>query len=234
MNPQVRLHKSEQLDNLSLSGKALKKTLLSLKLINTLLGNHRHLGTALLNYCKANSTQKEFHIIDLGCGGGDCISYISKKLKKHNIKATFTGIDGNPTSIFLATQNNVDSLHINFIVANILTPDFMIPDCDVLISSHFMYHFRDKELILFLKQLQTKKVKRAIFSELNRNETAYYIFKLMSFMLPISGIAKKDGLLAIQRAFSIRELANIIQNTNSKHFEIIKKPFFRIIATIDI
>ncbi|MEW7290814.1 methyltransferase domain-containing protein [Aquimarina sp. 2304DJ70-9] len=234
MNPNIRLHKAEQLDDLSLSGSTLEKTLFSLKLINTFLGNHRQLGTAILNYCEANSTKKEFHIIDLGCGGGDCIRFISKKLKRHRIKVTFTGIDGNPTSISYATRNNLDIANIDFTTADIMDKDFTVPDCDILISSHFIYHFNDNDLIDFLRKIQSKKVKHIIFSELYRNKTAYHLFRFVSFVLPISDIAKKDGMLAIQRAFSIKELKRIIQSSAIKEFKITKKPFFRTITQIDL
>ncbi|GAA4277052.1 methyltransferase domain-containing protein [Aquimarina mytili] len=233
MNPQIRLRTPEQLDNLSLNGNTLKKTLNSLKLINIFLGNHRQLSKAVLSYCKSNHDRREFRIVDLGCGGGDTLRYISKRLKYHNIKATFIGIDGNPSSIIYAKERTIDTRNINFITANIIDKDFKTPDCDILISSHFIYHFEDSELTDFLKKIHSQKIEYVIFSELYRNKTAYNLFKLVSFVLPISDIAKKDGMLAIQRAFSIKELTNIIQNSTIEKYKISKKPFFRTITEID-
>ncbi len=233
MNPHIRLHTPEQLDDLTLHGSTLKKTLNSLKLINILLGNHKQLGKAVLNYCKKNKNKKEFRIIDLGCGGGDTIRYISKLLKHHNIRATFMGIDGNPASIAYAVEQTTEINNINFITANIIYKNFKIPDCDILISSHFIYHFDDSDLTDFLKKVHAKKIKHIIFSELYRNKMAYYLFRILSVALPISDIAKKDGMLAIQRAFSIEELTDIIQNSNIKKFKISRKPFFRTITEIN-
>ncbi|MBQ4818543.1 methyltransferase domain-containing protein [Aquimarina sp. MMG016] len=232
MNPEIRLHTLEQLDNLSLSGKVLQNTLSSLKLINSIFGNHRQLSKAVLKYCKAQPNNKHIHIVDLGCGGGDCIYKISSKLKKHNINVTFTGIDGNPNSIAYASQNNPDPKHINFITKNILSNDFMIPQCDLIISSHFMYHFTNQGLHIFLDKLKSEKIKHVIFSELRRSKIPYYLFRISSFTLPISEIAKKDGLIAIQRAFTDDELKNIIQKSNISKYEIIKKPWFRMIVKI--
>ncbi len=234
MNIQIRLDKSEQLDNLSLSGKALKKTLLSLKLINYYLGNHRQLGKAVLQYCKANPNKKEFRIVDLGCGGGDCIYYISKKLKKHDIKATFLGIDGNPNSISYARKNKERNDSINFITADILNDDFEIPNCDLLISSHFIYHFTDDTFINFLIKLKANEINHVIFSELYRSKVAYYLFKVGSYVAPISSMAKKDGLIAIQRAFTVKEMIAFIKKCNIKEFIITKKPLFRTITEIDL
>lgn len=233
MNLKVRIRTCEQLDNLSLSGKALKKTLDSLRFINSVLGNHKQSGNAILNYCKTLSPAKKIHIIDIGCGGGDCIFYISKKLKKNKINASFTGVDGNLHSISYARQNNPDPANINFYCADIIDPGFVLPDCDVLISSHFMYHFSDNELTIFLKKLKSK-VNYIIFSELYRSKIAYYTFKGIRFILPISKMAKKDGLIAIQRAFLISELKKIIDDSTITEYSIVKKPFFRIITQITL
>ncbi len=234
MNPQIRLTASEQLDNLSLSGKDLDKTLSSLQLINIIFGNRKNLEKTLVNYLKQRPNTKKMHILDLGCGGGDCINYLSKRLKKHHPKINFTGIDGNQESTAYASRKNQDLGLINFVTADILDPDFMLPDCDVLISSHFIYHFSDQELVMFLKKLKSKNIKHIIFSELYRNRIAYFLFKYVSFILPISDIAKKDGLIAIQRAFSISELKKNIQKSDVTNFQIQKKPFFRMIIKIDL
>ncbi len=233
MNFGKRALTPEQLDDLTLSGKTLHKTLSSLKWINSFFGNHQQLSKAVLVYCKKNTSKNKYHIVDLGCGGGDCIYFISKKLKQHDINASFIGIDGNPESISYANKQNFTSNQIRFMVADILHKDFSIPNCDLLICSHFIYHFDNKSLIQFLKQLKKQKVKQIIFSELYRSKIAYYTFKMIRYFIPISKMAKEDGLLAIQRSFSISELQSTLQQTNIQQFKIYKKPFFRMIVEIE-
>ncbi len=234
MNPRVRLITSEKLDDLSLSGKSLKQTLSSLKWINSVLGNHRQLANAVLKYCKKNNGEKVLRIVDLGCGGGDCIFHISKKLTQHGIHNSFIGIDGNPASISYAKEKNHNQKNISFLVSNILDKNFKIPDCDLLISSHFMYHFDNENLIHFLQKTKEKKIKHIIFSELYRSRAAYYLFKIMGYVLPISDMAKNDGLIAIQRAFSVNELRKILEQSTIKEFKIKRKPFFRMISAIKV
>ncbi len=232
MDLRVRLLTTEQLDNLSLSGKPLQKTLSSLKLINSFFGNHRQLYKAIEYYCKNNTSKNKFHIVDIGCGGGDCIYHIFKKLKRQGISASFTGIDGNPDSITYAIKQNKDPESINFKVDDILHKDFKIPNCDLLISSHFIYHFTDNNLILFFKKIKQNEIPHIIFSELYRSKTSYYLFKVVRHILPISNIAKRDGLTAIQRAFSINELQKVIHQSDIQKFKIHKKAFFRMIINI--
>jgi len=234
LNSEIRLKTSEKLDNLELSGVPLKSTLNSLRFINLIFGNRRQLCNAVLQYCLKHPEQKHFHIVDLGCGGGDCIHYLSKKLKKHNISASFVGIDGNPESVAIASSQSYKTEQTKFITANILTDDFVVPTCDLLISSHFIYHFSDDKLTDFLSKLQPTMVKYVVLSELLRSKTSYYLFKCFGVLLPISKMAKSDGLLAIQRAFSIKELKAILQKSNPNHWKINKKPWFRVIITVEL
>jgi len=234
VNTKTRLTTHEQLDDLSLSGKPLETTLSSLRFINSLFGNHKNLGKALLKHLNNRAYSQKTHIVDLGCGGGDSISYLLKKLKNNPTTVSFTGIDGNPESISYASRNISNSTFAQFVVADILDTSFELPECTILISSHFMYHFSDLELINFLQKIQSKSIKHIIFSELYRSKMAFYVFKYASFILPISKIAKKDGLIAIQRAFSISELTHIIRESGFTKFEIQKKPFFRMLIKIDL
>ena len=103
-----------------------------------------------------------------------------------------------------------------------------------MICSHFIYHFDNKSLVHFLKQLKEQKIKYLIFSELYRSKTAYYLFKTIRHFIPISKIAREDGLLAIQRSFSVDELEDILCQTKVKKFKINKKLFFRMIVEIEL
>lgn len=232
MDLKTRSHQEEQLDNLSLSGNVLRKTLTSLRWINRLFGNHRQLGKAVLHHVKERFPDQNITIVDLGCGGGDCLLEISKKLKKNNVRATYIGIDGNKESIAHAIKQNTDPEHIRYETGDILDDNFILPECDMVISSHFIYHFKDIVLVQFLNKLISTPVEALIFSELYRNRAAYILFRASHWILPISKMAKKDGLLAIQRAFTIPEIEDILRRTVIKEYQVIKKPWFRMLVQV--
>lgn len=232
MNFTRRSYNREALDNLSLSGQTLKDTLSSLQFINSLFGNHRQMAKAVLDYCNQFPDKKIISIVDLGCGGGDLIHHISRKLKKRGIKARFLGIDGNPDTIMLAKSKNPLANNMDFRVADILDSDFSIPDCEILISSHFIYHFEDKNLVRFLNKIKEQGISYTIFSELFRSKLAYWLFRITKEILPISKMAKKDGLLAIQRAYTLSELDKILQKSQLNQYTIEKKLWFRSLTKI--
>lgn len=235
MNLRERSYQKEQLDNLELSGKTLHKTLDSLKWINKFFGNHKQLGTAVLRYAKKNrDTNDPIKIVDLGCGGGDSLIAISKKLQEHGISAQCIGIDGNAESIAHARNRITNSNHIQYEVDDILNPNFEPPSCDLIICSHFIYHFGDNNLVLFLKKLTKLKVKALIFSELYRSPLAFHLFRVSHLILPISKMAKLDGLLAIQRAFTISEMQSILDEASLKKQSVKKKFWFRMLASAEV
>lgn len=221
----------EQMDNLDLSGEDLNKTLSGLSIINKYLGN----TSSTFNAVKKEilNTNKALKIIDLGCGGGDNLRAISNWCKNNNRSVELIGIDANRHILEFAKQQNNSSRDIEYLQADILDSQFILPNCDILISSHFMYHFSDQEIVQFLKQAKKNITSKIIFSELQRNSFAYFLFKIGTIFLPFSKIVKQDGLTAIVRAFKKKELIHIFKLAGFKEYTIKYKWAFRFLILID-
>lgn len=226
----ARSHKKEQLDDLDLKGKQLHRILRELEFINAYLGNVRSLVKAIK---KATLGKKYVKIVDLGCGGGDVARKIAQILHKSNIDFCYIGIDGNPATINYATQQSTQYPQIKFMVQDIFHKNFTLPQCDLLISSHFVYHFRDEKLVSFINK-HSKNIRQAIiFSELRRSFFAYILFQIGTRILRLSKITREDGLLALRRSFNKRELYSIAQQcADDRSIRIQKKLAFRLLLTI--
>jgi len=219
----------EDLDNLELAGPELEKTLKDLTKINTYLGNTRSTLRELKEIVKSHPKQK-LHIVDLGCGAADNLIAIGHWCNSNHIPITLTGIDGNVNCLNYAKRRS--DLPINFIQADLLDEDFILPKCDVLISSHFIYHYSDQEIVNFLNKFKESVSEILLFSELRRSVTAYVLFRLFGFFLPIGKMARTDGLKAIRRAFKKEELVSILSQSNSSSFTIKNKRFFRLLVLL--
>ena len=245
MGYSLRLHTQEQLDNLSLSGDGLQKTLSSLKFINRLFGCHKQMIDGVVesiledDYFLDNivgqikGEANTIRLVDLGSGGGDCIMELNRRFVKQDIVVNFTGIDGNPNSTRLA-QDKSDYLNTRFVTQDILASSFEIPKNDVIISSHFIYHFEDHALIDFLKKIKKGTTRKIIFSDLRRSKASVFLFKWLRHLLPISAIAKEDKLTAIKRSFTIDEIHNILRSSGITDYKIIKKPWFRMLVKVNL
>jgi 2-polyprenyl-3-methyl-5-hydroxy-6-metoxy-1,4-benzoquinol methylase len=212
-------------------GETLHKTLQSLAWINKWFGNHRSVVNAIISIDKKG--KQPLSIIDLGCGGGDLLLAVAKALQKNNIQFTMTGIDGNINTLRYAQKKCAGFPEINFVQADILVPDFSLQPCDILISSHFMYHFAGDVLVDFLKNNIGVISTVFIISELKRSRLAMFLFKISSIMLPISNIAKEDGLMAIKRSFTKKEWISILQQAGIVSYNLQSVPLFRILLNID-
>ncbi len=222
---QKRSTEQEALDNLNLSGTLLHQTLDGLSIINRFLGN----TNATFNAVKPIilHSRVPLKIIDLGCGGGDNLRAIATWCHRRKYPVQLIGIDGNAHILAYAKSKNTNSVSIQYQQANILDPAFKLPACDLLISSHFIYHFSDEALIRFLKTSKSNISKSILFSELRRSKLAYSLFKLGNVFLPFSSMVKKDGLKAIRRSFTKSELENILREAEIGDFKLKRKWAFR-------
>jgi len=224
--PTKRSHSIEELDNLDLQGKELKKTLNGLSKINRWFGNTKQTLRAVQ---KQFQEQEIKTIVDLGCGGGDNLRIIGNWCQTENKKVRLIGIDGNQHSLEYAKATT--NLDIEFIHADIISPEFEVPVCDLLISSHFIYHFKDDELTRFLQNAKSKVKKAIVFSELERNQFAHFLFSFSGLFF--GKMIQSDGLKAIKRSFKKPELARIVQKAGIDTFTLQHKRWFRLLLTID-
>ncbi len=227
-----RSSEKEQMDNFELSGEALNRTLSGLSRINKYLGNtSATIHAVKKEILKANKTLK---IIDLGCGGGDNLRAIATWCEANKRSVELDGIDGNKHILEYAQLQSNSSFTIQYLQADILADEFTLPECDLLISSHFMYHFSDEEIVIFLKKSKNSISNKIIFSELQRNSFAYYLFKVGSIFLPFSKIVKQDGLAAIRRSFTKKELIAILDRAEFSEYSIKWKWAFRFLVVVDV
>jgi 2-polyprenyl-3-methyl-5-hydroxy-6-metoxy-1,4-benzoquinol methylase len=224
-----RSTEKEQLDNLKIGGAGLAKTLDGLSIINRFLGNTNTTFAAIKPILiQAEST---LTVIDLGCGGGDNLRKIANWCSKKNVRVRLIGVDGNLNILDYALSKNTSSIAVEYVQADILSSDFVLPYCDILLSSHFIYHFTDAKLVQFLKRAKTRVKHYMIFSELERNSFAYSLFKIGSLFMPFNKMIKQDGSLAIQRAFTKEELTSILIKAGFSNYEITQKWAFRLLIS---
>ena len=228
-----RSHQTEELDNLTLKGDALRETLDSLGKINTLFGNHRAILWGIQRLLDKIAVSQPLTVVDIGCGGGDVIGRVAKFLRKQGIKADLIGIDGNPHSLTYARERNQGYPELTFHTKDLLDKSFQLPPCDILISSHFLYHFPDQQLIEFLNHAQEKVRIGCVFSELDRNPLAYRLFPVGSFLLGFNGMIRRDGQLAIQRAFRKKELVDILEKAHIYPYQLHYLRLFRHLLILD-
>jgi ubiquinone/menaquinone biosynthesis C-methylase UbiE len=225
-----RQKSNETIDNPAFSGGELTRVLAHFRLINRWLGNYRQTRRALNQLLNTIPGDREIHIVDLGCGGGDLLCFLKRSFKNdHRLK--FTGIDYNPHTLKAAAEFSCDKGRFTWLCADVTNPGFELPECDILIASHFIYRFDPVPLENHLRNWQRSVSTAMVFSELRRSNWSYLLFKTAGSLVFRSKITINDGLRAISGAYKPDELKEIWAKVNAR-FQLKKAPLFRQIIVV--
>src|SRR5687768_9759151 len=102
----TRSYQKEMLDAPEIPADLLNRNLEELETINRLLGGHRISIKGLKHFLRDRS--REYHIADVGCGGGDTMKVMAEWGRKNGFSFRFTGIDINADAISFAQKSCKD------------------------------------------------------------------------------------------------------------------------------
>jgi len=220
-----RSSKTEIMDDFTLEGVLLRDTLDKLETINRLLGGNSVTISGLKKILKNQSKNKTITIVDLGCGNGDILRDVAQFGRKNNYSFKLTGIDANLAAIEYAKELSKDYSELNFKKIDVFSEDFKEQSFDIVLCTLFLHHFKNEELIPFLKTITEKATIGIVVNDLHRHRLAYYLFKLIGFFIK-NEMVREDGLTSILRAFKKKDLENIAKELNV-HFSVQWKWAFR-------
>jgi hypothetical protein len=81
-------------------------------------------------------------------------------------------------------------------------------DYDIVLSTLFLHHFTEEEIIDILSSVLKKSTIGVIVNDLHRHSMAYYLFKLLCLTIQ-NPMVKEDGLISILRGFKRLDLERI-------------------------
>ncbi len=220
------------MDTFAVNGPLLNDSLSKLSSINTILGNTSITLNAVIKVLQ-KEPEKKFHIVDIGCGAGDNLRAIDRWCSKNSRKIKLTGIDANEHILDYAKSQKSNG-GITYKQADILDHKFELETCDILISSHFIYRFKDAELVDFVNKASKKVNNSIIFSELQRHFLPYLMFSIFGRLLFFNTMVLQDGLKAIKNSFQKKELSIILEKLQIKSYRLKWKWAFRYLIIIKL
>jgi len=225
VNTSHRSSEMEIMDDFTMEGVLFRDTLDKLEIINRFLGGNSVTINGLKKLLKNQPKNKTITIVDLGCGNGDILRDISKFGRKNNYSFKLIGIDANLAATEYAKELSKEYSELSFKTMDILSEDFKKQSYDVVLCTLFLHHFKNEELISFLKTTTDKATIGVVVNDLHRHKLAYYLFKLIGFFIK-NKMVRQDGLTSILRAFKRKDLENIAKEIKV-HFSIQWKWAFR-------
>jgi 2-polyprenyl-3-methyl-5-hydroxy-6-metoxy-1,4-benzoquinol methylase len=217
INTANRNTEPEMMDNFLIAGELHREALDKLAVINKWLGGNIITMNGLKNLLKNEAKGSTITITDFGCGGGEMLRIIADYGRKNNYLLKLTGIDANENTLDYARKLSTNYPEINFIKKDVLKEDFEELNFDIALSTLFLHHFTNEEIIGLLNKIVKKTRKGVIINDLHRSKMAYYLFKMICIFIS-NPMVKKDGFISIRRGFKKNELillSNKIQDTAS-------------------
>ena len=80
----------------------------------------------------------------------------------------------------------------------------------MVLSTLFLHHFKEEQIINLLQKLKNKAELGIIVNDLHRHKMAYYLFKIVCLTIKNQMIID-DGLTSILRGFKREELAIVFK-----------------------
>ena len=203
-----RSKEEEIMDDLSMEGEMLQKTLDQIAGINKRLGGNKATINGLHTLLKTKPQGSAISIIDLGCGSGDMLRAVADYGRTNNYIFKLTGVDANEFTVNYARKLSVGYPEISYIKMDVLDNEFAELEYDVAMATLFLHHFREEEIEKMLKQLTQKASIGIVINDLHRSRTAYYLFRLMSLFIS-NPMVRKDGAISVLRGFKKKELITL-------------------------
>lgn len=227
MNWQQRSLQKELLDEDEIPFADIQQNMRELNVINTLLGGHRitlkGLQTLLFG-------QKQIHVCEIGCGGGDNLLAIEKWCKNKSIEARFTGIDLKEECIQFAKTRPALQGCTTWIASDYKKVAFEEKP-HIIFSSLFCHHFSDEELITQLQWMKDNVTLGFFINDLQRHRLAYHSIKLLTQLFSKSYLVKNDAPLSVQRGFTKKEWQNLFVKAKIDSYQIQWQWAFRYLIT---
>lgn len=206
----------EIMDDFSLEGDDLKKTLGQIASINKWLGGNAVVLKGLKKMVARHPKDKILTILDLGCGNGDMLRKVAEYLSKNNFTYRLIGIDANKNTIVHAEELSRDYPHIVFFQKNILDDNWDDFGYDLAIATLFYHHFSEEQIVKSVNHQIKNATLGVLINDLHRHWLAYGLFKLIVAWIQ-NPMIKQDGLTSIRRGFKRIDLVNISKKIPGQH-----------------
>lgn len=218
-----RSNEPEIMDDLSISGEIIGKTLREISSINHLLGGN---SISMQVFRKMVKGRKSVKLVDLGCGSGDIMVLMADHCRKNGIEASFVGIDANPYIVEYAQQNTAAYPEITYECVDVLDENFSTKGFDIVHCCLFLHHFTNEQLehLLGIFQLAEAQV---IINDLHRHSLAYWSIKILTTVFSRSYMVRYDAAVSVKRGFKKGELVELLARLKITNYSLRWKWAFR-------
>lgn len=227
VNTKFRTDEPEIMDDFNLEGKELKEALDKIAKINQLLGGNKLTLQGIKFLLKDFDKNKEYTIVDIGCGNGDMLRYIADFGLKNNYNFKLIGIDANAFTINHAQKLSIQYPNINYKCEDIFDKQFKELKYDIVLATLTLHHFKNDDILKLVEAFYINTNIGIVINDLQRSKIAYRLFQVVCFVFNLNKMSREDGLISILRGFKKKELVAFSENLAFKNYILQWKWAFR-------
>lgn len=196
----VRAQLSEWMDG-PCSHSDLRACLCDLAKVNRITRAYRPTLRWLEYAVRRSRNRSPFHIVDVGCGGGDMLRRIEDWAAHKRIAVQLTGIDSNPLAIRIAREFTPADSKIQWLAGTMNVINTASNPIDFVISSLFTHHLPDDQIVRFLTWMERVARRGWFINDLRRSRISCLGFGMMATAVRWHRFVRHDGPVSIRRAF---------------------------------
>ncbi|HEV2613849.1 MAG TPA: methyltransferase [Gammaproteobacteria bacterium] len=184
--------------------------------VNKLLGFFRNTVNTL------KKCSKESTLLDIGCGGGLFILYLSRffpQMKMHGVDVSPEAIVESEQSLH-AWQRKNGALRVTFELQKNPELNAAKNSVDIILATLVCHHMSNEELVEFLRQAYLIANKAIIINDLHRHRLAYWLYAVISPLLFRNRLITHDGLISIRRGFTRAEWKLFLNQAGIENYEL--------------
>ena len=214
----------ELMDDPAVDAHALFAGLRFLDLANSALGGSRLLVEPL------ESALKDGHlltIVDIGTGGAEIPRIL---VSRAGCRVQAIGLDLHERTLEFARRMSPSGTGVELVRGNALALPLATGSCDFAISSTFIHHLTDEEIVSCLAEMRRVARRGVIVTDLERSAAAYWMIRLFTLLFG-NRITRHDGPVSVQRALSAGELTALARKAGLPEPVVERRVPFRLVLS---
>jgi 2-polyprenyl-3-methyl-5-hydroxy-6-metoxy-1,4-benzoquinol methylase len=221
-NLQYRKRQPEIMDQSGLDDAEHRQALDALRRINRLSGGDQALWPLIQDYCRGRRDSHDMRpvrLLDVATGGGDLPVRLWKKARRAGLNLEVAGCDRSTLAVEYAQahagREQADVIFFRYdAIAEALPAGYHI-----LISSLFLHHLSEPEVLGFLRALGSAG-ELVLIDDLRRGLVGWVLAYLGIRLLSRSRVARVDGPISVEGAFTCDEALALARQAGWNNVEV--------------
>lgn len=190
--------------------------------VHNFFGELRALKKTLLREIE-NSVQSNISLLDVGAGSGYLLGEVAKNIIGK--RAFLVGVEVNPEAATSIRASGAESVQCDALILPFADAQFDHAFCTLM-----LHHLSDEDAVKLLAEMARVSRGKIFVVDLNRDRTAYYMYKLFAPVF-FQRLTVEDGALSILRSRTPGELSKLAEEANLKQIEVVRSRLNRLVLS---